>query len=189
MIVSISGYGTSGKDTIADVLCEEGFERLAFADKLRECVQALNPIITYKYSAFNQIELLRYNDLLADLGYEQAKAQFPEFRGVLQRLGTDAGRRVIDDNIWVNATLNAMDPAKNYVLTDCRFPNEAQATIDAGGVVWRVERPGVGPANEHISEVALDDWDFDEYIVNDGTLADLADQVRDLLYPAVDPIA
>jgi dephospho-CoA kinase len=45
MIVGISGYARSGKDEAAKALVEMGFERRAFADKLREFLLALNPMV------------------------------------------------------------------------------------------------------------------------------------------------
>ena len=46
MIIGISGYATAGKDTIGEILVENhGFRRIAFADKLREVLLALNPIV------------------------------------------------------------------------------------------------------------------------------------------------
>ena len=44
MIIGLSGYAQSGKDTVAKVLIEEyGFTRIAFADKIREFLYDLNP--------------------------------------------------------------------------------------------------------------------------------------------------
>jgi hypothetical protein len=44
-LVAFSGYARSGKDTAADALLPLGFQRVAFADKLRECLYALNPTV------------------------------------------------------------------------------------------------------------------------------------------------
>jgi hypothetical protein len=64
------------------------------------------------------------------------------------------------------------------VVTDVRFPNEADAIRQAGGVVVRIERPGVGPHTDpggwvHESDVALDHYDFDVTVKNDGTIEEL----------------
>lgn len=181
----MSGYARSGKDTIADRLCDvHGWERLAFADLLRECAKALNPIIGYEMVELPMLgtdqvsylpteNLITYQEALERYGYDKSKELFPEFRGVLQRLGTDVGRRLLDDNIWVDATLAKCEKFTNYVFTDARFPNEAWAVMSRGGKVVRVERPGVGPANDHPSETSLDDWDFDAVFQNSGTIDDL----------------
>lgn len=185
MLIALSGYARAGKDTIADRLCDvHGWERLAFADLLRECAKALNPIVgrelvelpmlgTDKVEYLEADGLCTYQEALERYGYDKSKSLYPEFRGILQRLGTDVGRRLLDDNIWVDATLAKCEEGKNYVFTDARFPNEATAITSRGGKVVRVERPGVGPANDHPSETSLDDWPFDAVYQNDGTLDDL----------------
>jgi hypothetical protein len=93
-------------------------------------------------------------------------------RDMLQKLGTDAIRDGLHPDAWVNA-LMADYRWQNWVITDCRFPNEAKAVRDNGGVVIRIERPGVGPVNSHPSETALDNWDFDYKIMNGSDLVAL----------------
>lgn len=176
MLVGVSGYAQCGKDTIASLLVEEhGFLRAGFADALREFAYAANPIvkaIAGSLGGRTSLAYLRYADLVDKVGYEGAK-QLPEVREFLQRVGTEAGRRVLGEDIWVETAMNRLEPDKNYVFTDVRFPNEAGAVRDRGGVVWRVTRPGFGPVNGHPSETALDDYNFDRHIENDGTLDDL----------------
>lgn len=173
MLYGVSGYARAGKDTIADRLCDvHGFQRVAFADLLRECVQALNPIIDMEME-YDVLVPIRYNDALEQYGYNTSKEIYPEFRNVLQRMGTEVGRKLLGDNIWVDATLASLEDDVNYVITDARFTNEAQAILDNGGVMVRVEREGTGPVNDHPSETELDDWDFDYIIQNDGTIEEL----------------
>jgi hypothetical protein len=193
MLLGISGYAQAGKDTIADRLCEvHGFERVAFADLLRRCAEALDPIVGLHITPAIEIThagdltpqfidpdaaVITYTQALAIYGYEESKSRFPEFRGILQRLGTDVGRKLLDDNIWVDATLASLQDGVDYVITDARFTNEAQAIIDKGGLMVRVERDGTGPVNDHPSETALDDWFFDYTIQNNGTIEELNDKV------------
>jgi hypothetical protein len=49
-----------------------------------------------------------------------------------------------------------------------RFPNEAEAIRDAGGVLVRITRPGVASPVRHASEGGLDGWRFDLDLVNDA---------------------
>jgi len=164
MIIGLSGYAQSGKDEIANTLLHEGFERAAFADTLREALMALNPMAGYG---------VFLNDVVAMLGWEDAKRNYPEVRRLLQRMGTEAGRDVFGEQIWVNKTLGKLDPQKNYIITDVRFQNEADAIRDLGGQMWRVTRPGTGPVNCHSSEVALDNYVFDYNVENKGDLQEL----------------
>lgn len=176
MIIGLSGYARSGKDEAAKALIEAGFIRLAFADKLREVLYALNPYVVDD-SGYEHVNL---QTVIDDYGWDGYK-ETPwgsEIRRLIQRLGTEAGRQTLWDSIWVDATMNQIIPGQNYVITDVRFPNEANAVKQAGGRVWRIERPGVGPANTHASEVSLDDWDFDVIIANDGTIEEYHRKIR-----------
>lgn len=169
MIIGLSGYARSGKDEAAKVLVEKyGFERIAFADKLRDFLYALNPKVGRKW-LFREVRLRDVIDEYGWDGYKESK-HVSEIRPLLQRLGTEAGRNVLWDSIWIDAAFHGLDPAGNYVVTDCRFPNEAEAVRERGGSVVRITRSGVGPANGHASETSLDDYEFDYRIDNSGTL-------------------
>lgn len=169
-IVGLSGYAQSGKDTAARFLIDErGYQRLAFADALREALYVLNPFI-----ADADRHLV---DLVDDVGWDVAKTGYAEVRELLQRMGTEVGRNLIGENTWVDAVMNKTEDGGRYVITDVRFPNEASAIKRMGGRLWRIERPGVGPANNHASEHALADYPFDVVIDNAGPLESLRDSV------------
>ncbi len=71
-------------------------------------------------------------------------------------------------------------PPPNWIITDVRFPNEAKAIKDRGGIMLRVNRQTETdrfPRNEHPSETALDDYKFDATIINNGTLEELEKSV------------
>lgn len=175
MIVGLSGYARAGKNEAARGL-EPVFRTVAFADKLRDFLFMLNPVvdITPDSNEFNGIRFLRVQDVVESYGWDGYK-ESPygnEMRALMQRLGTDCGRNLISDSIWVDATLDHVGN-KNVVVADCRFPNEARAIKKRGGIVIRIEKPGVGPVNAHQSETALDNWDFDYTINNTGSISDL----------------
>jgi len=116
-------------------------------------------------------------------------------REFLQKLGTDAIRDGLHTNAWVNALMAGYKPGPfypdvaiekhaklpNWIITDTRFPNEAQAIKDKGGIVIRVDRPGVKPINDHPSETGLDDWKFDYKIANVSDIKALSLSVRIIL--------
>lgn len=175
-IIGLSGYARSGKDEAAKILVEEfGFTRVAFADKLREVLYALNPMVEIK----SDIPVYVQN-VIDVYGWDKYKESEygPEVRRLLQRLGTEAGRQALWDSIWVDAALTGHPEDARLVVTDCRFPNEAQAVKDRGGLVWRINREGVGPANSHPSETSLDRWEFDAWIDNRGTLERYHEAIR-----------
>lgn len=163
LIVGLSGYAQTGKDTSGAMMGElAGFERIAFADALKSVALAAHPKI---------------GAAVQSGGWESVKREHPYARMFLQHLGV-AVRDHVDPDAWVNAALRKALPGGRYAITDVRFPNEAQAIKARGGYVVRVERPGAGPANAHVSETALDDWDFDAILRNNGTLDDLRSRVR-----------
>lgn len=179
--IGLSGYARSGKDAVAKILVEEhGYVRVSWADKLREAVYALNPMMVGA-----GLGAMRYADLIDWKGYEGAKDDpifGAEVRRTLQRMGTEAGRNVLGENVWVDALVNTMENGKRYVIPDTRFPNEALAITERmAGEVWRVNRPGFTPTNSHPSETALDGWQFSVNLNNDGTLDDLRINVHYLI--------
>ncbi len=183
MIIALSAYAQGGKDTAAGPLIERGFEKRAFADTLRKFAYAVNPIVTFEVGlpGKNRIVPVRYADLIDSVGYEEAK-KLDEVRKILQRIGTEGGRKTLYDNVWVDAAMKDMDAKNDYVFTDCRFPNEADAVRAAGGRVVRIERPGLTAVNAHESETALLDYRFDKIINNDGD----ADLLRERILDYVD---
>ena len=88
-----------------------------------------------------------------------------------------------EDNIMkeLKKFVTIVDEYPNWVITDCRFKNEAEAVKLKGGFIVRVNRPGVNPINNHDSEVELDNYHFDYVINNDGSLYDLRNKVKALI--------
>jgi hypothetical protein len=68
----------------------------------------------------------------------------------------------------------------SWCITDMRFPNEKEAVKEKGGITIKVVRPGTVIGN-HPSETALDDAEFDYEIINDGTIEDLIEKVKEIL--------
>jgi len=172
-LIGLSGYAQSGKDTAAAVLREVGYERIAFADTLRSAVYALNPLMP---------DGRRVQDVVDEMGWDRAKVNFTEIRTLLQKMGTEVGRNLLGENIWVDTALAGLDQSRKYVVTDCRFPNEADAIRSRGGIVLRIARTGVTKANDHPSETSLDNYDFDGILVNDGTVEDFHDEIKAKYY-------
>lgn len=173
-LIGLSGYAQTGKDTVAAILVDRHrYTRVAFADKLKAIAEDIDPIVGRTGHRLGD-DLGWLDDCIETNGEDRwswAKRN-PETRRFLQKLG-EACRTHIDPNVWIDAALNNA-PAGDIVISDVRYSNEAQAIVDMGGEIWRISRPGVGPANGHISETALDDWPFGRLITNDGTVEDLA---------------
>jgi hypothetical protein len=130
-------------------------------------------------------------------------------REFLQRLGTEAMRDGLHTNVWVNALFadyrlwsdGSKDWYPKWIITDMRFPNEMEAVVERKGITIRVVRHPINvkingemlhttqedyntyvtKRKEHPSETALDDAKFDYEIINDGTIEDLVEKVREIL--------
>lgn len=164
-LIGLTGYAQSGKDTLASILVENyGYSRIAFADKIRDFLYGINPMVACSPTGYLQ-------DLINLVGWDKAK-QEPQVRRLLQDLGISA-RELIDENIWVNAALSSVNADDRVVVTDVRFENEAVAIKLMGGQLWRVKRLGVGPVNNHVSESELDWYKVDQIFVNNGSIEDL----------------
>ena len=66
----------------------------------------------------------------------------PTPRWFMQKLGTEAMRKITNPNIWINALFSDYDPTDDphWIITDTRFPNEFEAVKDRGGITIKVER-------------------------------------------------
>ena len=168
MIIGLSGYAQSGKDSTAELLClNYGYTRVAFADPMRQALLTINPQLD---------SITRVSDLVDDYGWNLAK-QNPEVRRLLQVLGTDFGRKMLGDDVWINIALSGIKSEDRIVVSDVRYPNEAEAIKKLGGTVWRINRHNHTAVNGHTSERAMDNYMFNYVIYNDGTLDELSDEV------------
>ena len=190
MIVGISGYAQAGKDTVANILYRlYGVRRLAFATALKKIALMIDPIVDPAGSELVNMaptqrlkaHVLPHGDPSVDL-WGRAKA-LPEGRQFLQRLG-DACRLHLGEDVWVNALSSRLGEG-NFSVSDARYQNEARFIVGMSGIMVRVNRPGHGPANGHISEIGLDGYAFDVTIENDGTLEELEARVVELVGPFV----
>lgn len=172
---TVIGFGHkmgTGKDTAADTLVQNhGYANVKYADKLKELCASL--------FGWNR-------DLLEDPQFKDMKDDFWNItpRRALQIVGTEAMRNNVRDDIWVKSLelqIRTGSYHSRYVVTDVRFPNEADAIRQWGGHVFRIDRPGYC-GGTHASETALDDYTkWDGVIDNTGTVAELHVAVVDML--------
>jgi hypothetical protein len=204
MIIGINGKIGSGKDTVGKIIqcltqginsekqivdyCNgvkiTGFDwkLKKFAGKLKQIASLLTgiPVEKFEDQEFKQKHM--------GLEWEMTYREF------LQKLGTEAMRDGLHTNVWVNALFadyrlwsdGRKDWYPNWIITDMRFPNEMKAVEEREGITIRVHRD-LHNGNAHISpiphasETALDNAKFDYEIINDGTIEDLVEKVREIL--------
>lgn len=171
IIIGIGYKKGVGKDTVANRLVDKhGFTRMSFADPLKEACRVI----------FHFTEAQLYGDKKEVVDPRWGKTP----RQILQMMGTDAVRNIIDKDVWIKSlkikieNLVRANPGKQLriAVPDVRFPNEADAIHSMeGGEVWKVDR--VLPTNEfsyHASEVALDPYkNWSAILNNRGSMADL----------------
>lgn len=142
-IVAFTGLAQSGKTTAAKFLLSEGYERMSFADPIKQMVRCLTP--------------------LADKHATPPAFGGKTIRELYQTLGTDWGRNMVNTNLWVNLGRERLesllgDVADNIirgvVIDDLRFDNEAELVRSLGGLVIQIERPGL-QAMAHASEAGV----------------------------------
>jgi hypothetical protein len=127
-------------------------------------------------------------------------------RNVLQRLGTDWGRKLWPD-VWINQLSTAIEGIRRghgytrfnglvlqtagktppgVVITDSRFPNEAKAIHAWGGKVYWIDasrRVEADAKYAHASEPSYEDMaaSVDGIVDNNGSLTLLQDEVRHVI--------
>jgi hypothetical protein len=167
---------------------ESGWEIKKWAGKLKIIASMITgiPVVKFEDQEFKKTKLGPEWDrqfYTEGKGWEKRPMLVREF---LQILGTEGLRTGLHENTWINALMADYEPVafeqpSNWIITDTRFPNEAQAIKEAGGIVIRVDRPGVSAINAHPSETALDNWDFDHKIMNGSDLVSLMFTVSNIL--------
>lgn len=178
MIVGLIGRRRVGKDTAAAALIEDGFFPIKFADGLKIMLRALLKSLDYSDRVVaRMIDGDLKEELIPTLGERS-----PRF--LMQTLGTQWGRDIVAEDVWVRIAIDRCLQVPNAVVTDCRFPNEAEAIRAAGGVLVRIERKAeqwCGAYDTHPSEVLTDELQADYSVINDGSVSDLHGKVRQVL--------
>lgn len=183
-LIGISGKIGSGKDTAAEIiqyltnpmgLDMFPYEVKKFAGKLKTIASILTGIPVERF----EDQEFKKQYLGEDWNYQIDQfnpIQKMTVRELLQKLGTDGLRDGLHTNVWVNALFADYNENSNWLVTDARFPNEAKAIKDLGGVVLRIER-STCQLGTHPSETALDDYTFDYVIHNNGSKEDLQQEL------------
>ena len=207
-VIAISGHAGAGKDTLANIIVLEDtwkhskyfqkwfpdktafikrfltnksitvdacsdIQKVAFAGKLKLALAIITdtPVECWSDQVFKNAPNM--------LGLTNEKNEFYTNRELLQKFGTEVGRN-INPGIWIESLFISLEDKGNYIITDLRFKNEAEAIKDRlEGKLIRVNRDSV--VMPHDSETELDDYDkFDIVIDNNGTIDDLINKVINL---------
>ena len=184
VVVGISGKMGHGKDTVATML-KADLAKLGYAGSAT-CITSFARALK---CATTEIFGLSIEQLYGQQEKEVVDGRWGlSPRTILQTFGTEAMRSTFGPNLWPAALFANVPPAtKVVIITDVRFPNEADLIKRLDGVLVRVVRPTVESGSTHSSETALDDYPFlpHEYLHNAGTLSDLIWTVNENVAPRV----
>lgn len=175
ILIGLTGRAHSGKDTatcMIEAIClTAGINQqtFAFATPMRAALRALG--VPQRY--IEQPELK--NELIPELG--------ASYRQLMQELG-DMGRKVLPD-FWVRyvarSISNLPDGVGLIVITDVRYPNEAEWIRANGGVIVQLNRKAAPEVRSHSSEQHFAELQAEYVIDNNGTLAELEARLAALL--------
>ena len=150
MIIGIVGFAGSGKGTVGDILVNDhDFTKLSFADAVKDATSAI----------FGWPRELLEGDTGNSRKFRETKDEFWSTRFgydftprlALQLMGTEAGRNVFHEDLWIHTMEKRIKYKQewefedNFVIPDVRFPNEITAIREMGGFIVRVVR---GPEPE-----------------------------------------
>lgn len=220
-IIGISGKKRHGKDTVGNIIQAQRptAVKIAYADALKREVAEM--IVSYVETNPKQWAggVLYDEKLIQDyIGQMNDDTIDPftgvsvkeKFRLILQWWGTEFRRQMFGDDYWrrkLAERVGQLEPDQLAVITDVRFPDEADQIKAMGGILVRVNRPGMDSSSTHPSETALDNYgqvslypgsdqvlgtlmehlpvmttnDWDVVMENDGTLGDLEMKVTEVL--------
>lgn len=198
MLIGLNGQIGVGKDTLFEralYVCTNSYEfpytpeRVAFADAVKlaaaELLEVDAPLLdrfkrnssySVRFSgprfSFTSRTGLQWVNSLPGMTQTISSSSV---RRVLQRLGAEVGRAQFGEDFWIDRCLpmSLNHDARLIVVTDCRYPNEAQRIHDLGGVIVRVTRGSETPS-DHSSERLLPNEYIDFFLDNDVSDDDFA---------------
>lgn len=144
----------------------------SFADSLKSiCMNLFDIPFKSLYGTDEDKNQIQEHLLWKNIPGSKRKKGAMTSREFMQYFGTDIMRK-IHEPVWVNACINKIkqEQSELAIIADVRFPNEAKAIEDAGGIVLRLNRKI--HEDNHSSEIALDDYPFTDRIDNENQSID-----------------
>lgn len=170
IIIGVAGPARSGKNEVAKYLQKyHAFHEDSFAMPIRTACMAVLGIKT-----------LEELDEVKQIPHPLLGGKTP--REFMQLMGTEFGRQMIWEPIWVESCLGRCSNYDRVVISDVRFENEVKAVKSRGGFIIRVDRPSVRiEQSSHASETGFPSEYIDFEIVNDEALSDLYSKIESIM--------
>ena len=172
MYIGLHAKKRAGKDTLARMISDRwNYGVVAFADPLYAAIRAMFP----------HIPEVCWDDRNTPVSYLGRSVN-----QLLQTLGTEWGRNMVAEDVWVKAAsvaagqMRARHPLKGIVFSDVRYENEAEFIIANGGKIICIESGRGVKINEHSSEQGIPDKYIHARIKNDSTVEALWGQFERL---------
>ena len=141
-VIAITGLKGSGKDTIASIICkhDSSFRTIAFADRLKDICAVMfgwnRDMLSGRFP-----ESREWREKPDEFWSKELGIEFTP-RKALTTVGTDIIRGTLLAHIWdITVKKEIIDnPNINYIITDCRFPNEIAMIRSLNGRIVEVQR-------------------------------------------------
>ena len=192
-LIGICGAARAGKDSVAkamtQILVDTRNEKLQDHVIATESFAApIKSMVAMLLDFFGYGSIMNPNTLAPYLEGDEKETELENIgasaRKLMQTLGTDWGRKVINDDIWLNSMeerITHYGEAKKHghegafvIITDVRFDNEAEMIKRKGGVIVQVTTTReTDAAPEHDSERGVSACMVDSIIPNDKDIEDL----------------
>lgn len=205
-IIALVGFQGSGKDTVGNILKNEyGFRTTSFAKPLKAALCDMFGWNPFLLEGINP-ESRQWRETPDPFWSEHFnKPITPRF--MMQQFGTEIVRNRLNNDFWTLRCRKEIESVdSDIVVTDTRFVNEIDMIRQLGGKIVWVRRDPLPdyysqaeilnnyplikpilswflrkPASVHKSEKDWIGTKFDKIILNDSTLANLHNQVADLI--------
>lgn len=181
LLIALHGLPGSGKDTFANRLIEGGgWGKVSFAAPLKRGISTMLNI---------PMEDIENPSIKNEPNYKFGRS----IRYIAQTLGTEWGRNIISDDLWVQlgkeSIVHMGERGINVVNTDLRFANEAEMIRELGGYVIHVirddktlaERSESTGMSNHASNISLRDELIDFTIFNSRGIEEFQNEASSLI--------
>ncbi len=180
-LIGICGVGPgSGKTTTGDILWNNTRRRDEYDDmwtkwnrvSFASCAKRLLTDLTGL--AYFEFDSPKYKDRIAE-GWNNSQGMPRTHRELLIDFANGL-REKISDDVWVKHLFSTWTENSYWLIDDVRFLTEIRKISDLGGLIIRVRR----------DNIQKDQFDIpDKYIHyeinNNGTLAELEDQIKEII--------